>query len=533
MTQESSTPVSFRRSARFLGAALFALALVAGAWLRFARIGIKPLHHDEGVNAFFLMRLARDGYYAYDPNNYHGPTLYYFALAALQFLGETDLALRFWPAAFGLMTIGALWWLRREMGWTGFGAAGLLVALSPGLVYFSRDFIHEMSFGFFTLGLVAGARRYAETKKFTPLACASACAGLLFATKETAIITVVVLALALVFATLWDLARRFGFGALPGEFMRELRSVLPGRDHMLAAAVIFVFINIIFYSSFFTNPGGVIDAFRSIAHWATERSGKDHVHDFDYYFGILFKIELPLFAGGLLAGAVILWKGTRWGLFLGAWTLGITLAYSLIPYKTPWLLVNMLVPLPIAIGYAVDELARAFDSIAPRMALAALCLTAFVVSWQTAREVNFERYDDNNNETGYLAAFGKSREWRPYTDTQYGYVYAQTDREFLDLVRAIEQEASRQPAGDKTGVLIASPAYWPMPWYLRRYTGVAYTGNLPGDVVQPLMVANATQMMEIEQRGGWRAATPLLALRPGERLLLYVKEQGETTGQTE
>lgn len=524
MTDESLPQIAKSREARIVGLGLFALALLTGAWLRFVQIGIKPLHHDEGVNAFFLMRLARQGQYAYDPNNYHGPTLYYFALGALQIFGETDLALRFWPAAFGLLTIGVLWWLRREMGWIGIGVAGMLVALSPGLVYFSRDFIHEMSFGFFTLGLVAGAWRYAETKHFAALAAASVSAALLFATKETAIITVVVLILALTLATIRDLARRRGFGAMPGEFPGELRRVSPSHDHLLGAAVIFVFINILFYSSFFTNPGGVADAFRSLAHWATERSGKDHVHDFNYYFGILVKLELPLVVGGLAAGAVILWRGTRWGLFLGAWTLGITLAYSLIPYKTPWLLVNVLVPLPLAIGYAVDELARAFTSIAARLVLAALCLTAVVLSWQMARVVNFERYDDNNNESAYLAALGKRWELRPYTDTQYGYVYAQTDREFLQLIRAIEEEAAKQPTREATGMWLASPAYWPMPWYLRRYQGVAYTGNLPGQVTQPLLIANVTQMAEIELRGGWRAATEPLALRPGEQLILYVKE---------
>ena len=38
-----------------------------------------PLHHDEGVNGNFLVTLVREGKYVYDPQNYHGPTLYYFS----------------------------------------------------------------------------------------------------------------------------------------------------------------------------------------------------------------------------------------------------------------------------------------------------------------------------------------------------------------------------------------------------------------------------------------------------------------------
>src|SRR5690349_8001614 len=56
-----------------------AAILLAAAVLRFANLDLKPLHHDEGVNGFFLLRLLRNGFYHYDPSNYHGPTLYYFA----------------------------------------------------------------------------------------------------------------------------------------------------------------------------------------------------------------------------------------------------------------------------------------------------------------------------------------------------------------------------------------------------------------------------------------------------------------------
>lgn len=47
------------------------------AFLRFFQLGLKPFHHDEGVNGFFLTTLFRSDVYKYDPANYHGPTLYY------------------------------------------------------------------------------------------------------------------------------------------------------------------------------------------------------------------------------------------------------------------------------------------------------------------------------------------------------------------------------------------------------------------------------------------------------------------------
>src|SRR5262249_37901761 len=53
--------------------------LTAAALLRLVDLTLKPLHHDEGVNGLFITNLFRTGFYHYDPGNYHGPSLYYFA----------------------------------------------------------------------------------------------------------------------------------------------------------------------------------------------------------------------------------------------------------------------------------------------------------------------------------------------------------------------------------------------------------------------------------------------------------------------
>src|SRR5262245_37579402 len=289
-------------------AIVFILAVVVAIWLRFDQIGLKPFHHDEGVNSHFLLNLAKpNGEYRYNPENYHGPTLYYFALLALRAFGSNDLALRFTPALFGVLTVLMVWLLRKHLGPIGTPVAAFLMALSPGLVYFSRDFIHEISFGCFSLGIAVGAWRYAESRKFGWLALMATSAGLLFATKETAIITAVVMIIAAICAAAWDIQRRLGAtrdispASFAREFRRDWEGVAPSFDHLLAAIMIFIFINVFFYSSFFTNWKGVPDAIKSIFLW-TGRSGSEHKKEFLYYIGILFKLELPLLVGSLLAG---------------------------------------------------------------------------------------------------------------------------------------------------------------------------------------------------------------------------------------
>src|ERR1700682_4669156 len=105
--------------------------LAVGAFLRLYNLPLVPLHHDEGVNGNFLVRLGRDGIYQYDPANYHGPTLYYFAAVipwTIRFLfgadaqnkyGLTTFNIRLLPALFGLGTIWLVLLLRRQLGTVG------------------------------------------------------------------------------------------------------------------------------------------------------------------------------------------------------------------------------------------------------------------------------------------------------------------------------------------------------------------------------------------------------------------------------
>src|SRR5262245_16463614 len=446
-------------------AIVFILAVVVAIWLRFDQIGLKPFHHDEGVNSHFLLNLAKpNGEYRYNPENYHGPTLYYFALLSLRAFGANDLALRFTPALFGVLTVLMVWLLRKRLGPIGTPVAALLTALSPGLVYFSRDFIHEMSFGCFSLGVVVGAWRYAESKNFTWLALTATCAGLLFATKETAIITAVVLIIAALCAAGWDvtrsLARRreISLAALAREFRRDCAEVAPSLDHALAAVMIFVFINIFFYSSFFTNWQGVPDALKSVALWA-RRSGSEHEKVFWYYIGILLKLELPLLIGSLLAGIFIARRGARFWLFVAAWTLGITLAYSIIGYKTPWLMISFLIPMALLSGHAAERIYSAAPLISLRLLWAAALVAVLIINVRLARTVNFEKYDDNSNGSGYLSGVGRDLSLKPYVDGLYGYVYAQTERGALQLVWAIKDETDKLPSREDTPIYISSPEY--------------------------------------------------------------------------
>lgn len=526
--------------------------MFVGAVLRLYDLPLVPFHHDEGVNGNFLVRLVRDGFYHYDPENYHGPTLYYFTAVIpwiLRFLfgpsaqnvyGLTTVNLRLIPALFGLGTIWLVLSLHRRLGRIGSLAAGFLLAVSPGAVYLSRYFIHESLFVFFTLGIVVAALRYYEEGHFVYLALAAASAGLLFATKETWIISVGVLALALLSTHVYRwLAGQMGLertaerrNESPTSWFQELSNRLGGSLNIaIWAAVaigVFAVVGVLFYSSFFTNWKGVSDSLKTFEVWS--KTGQTaHVHPFSVYLTKWLPFqEAPLLVLGVLGTAIVLWKPKNsFALFAAFWAFGIITAYSLVPYKTPWLMLNFLPPLALISGYGVEWMYRRLREMEITRSLiflvSVVCLLVFggvpnlalatykkEKNWMTAIpgfqtiDLNFINYDND--------------------DEYYVYIYAHTRRELLTLVDDVEQIAKRSGTGFDTGITIVSPDYWPLPWYLRDYQRVGYYGRISTSS-EPIIIASVTQKAEVESTFGdrYRQVNSQFALRPGVDLLLFVR----------
>lgn len=513
MTNEAVVTTS--RNAQLTSTIAYLFAVGAAFFLRFYLLEIKPLHHDEGVNSHFLLNLAETGKYAYDPTNYHGPTLYYFSWLFLRLLGESEIALRAYPAICGVLTVMLMWGLRKGLGLVGTPVAAWSLALSPGLVYYSRDFIHESSFGFFTVGIIVCAYNLRDSYLwFLPIFL-----GLLFATKETAIHTVGVLVVAVICAVIWYVLRTLLLNLEPGfSFARIYQQSPLSWQYYLYGLVVFLAINIIFYSSFFTNWKGVLDAFRSVFMW-TGRGFTEHIHDhvFTYYLGILVKLELPLILAAIIGIGITLWRGSKFGLFLMAWVCGMVIGYSRIPYKTPWLMVSMLIALAVFSGYVAQEIYSVVRFPAAQIVFVALLLCLAVPIAKLSWQVNWQKYEDNENTTGYFSEFGKAHNYTAYTDTQYGYVYAQTDKDLLNLVQDVYEVKP-------DSIYYSTPDYWPLPWYFRNQQIAGYDNKVPENYQGDVLLASDDQREEVQQKLQGKYRTTDYVLRPGVTLVLYVKE---------
>jgi uncharacterized protein (TIGR03663 family) len=536
--QDVSRPPQMRdlSDRTWLICSLFIMAV--GAMLRIYNLSLVPFHHDEGVNGNFLVRLVREGFYHYDPANYHGPTLYYFSaivpwLLRLLFgesaqnkYGLNTVTVRLVPALFGLGTIWLVLLLRRRIGTVGTLSAAALLAVSPGAVYLSGYFIHETLFVFFTLGVVVAGLKYYEVGNPLYLMLASVSAGLLFATKETAIISAGVLAIALatthLYRWLWNRIfresqmarkqRRSERGRKTGPQTSVLQR-LGGAKKLtllgLIAIVVFLGVNVLFYSSFFTNyPKGVYDAVKTFEFWT--KTGKEmHVHPITTYVWWLLRQEPPLILLGTVGAALIVWRPRNaFALFSALWAFGLLTAYSLIGYKTPWLVLNFVVPLALISGYAIQAFYE--WGLGEIRLVIAIMLLAVAISGYKTIDLNFFNYDNDAQ--------------------SYVYVYAHTRREMLALVDEIEKVAERTNLGNKLGITIVSPDYWPLPWYLRDYTGVGYHGRMTSST-EPVIIASEAQGAQVEADFGdlyqqvpsGLNSAGSYPLRPGVNLLLYVR----------
>ena len=508
--------------------------LAVGAVLRMYDLNLVPFHHDEGVNGNFLVRLVREGIYHYDPANYHGPTLYYFSAIVpwtLGFLfgpsaqntyGLNTVAARLVPALFGLATIWLVLLLRRRLGTVATLCAAALLAISPGAVYLSRYFIHETLFVFFALGVVVAGLKYYEDGHPVFLVLTSVSAALMFATKETAIISALVLVIALVSIHVYlrlrnrfssrrekeeKHSRRAGKIDQPPKFLERVGGPRAIVILGLGALAIFLALNVFFYSSFFTNyPKGVYDAVKTFEFW-TKTGRESHVHSLATYAKWLLRQESPLLLLGSVGAALIVWKPRNsFALFSAFWAFGLLAAYSLIAYKTPWLALNFIVPLALIGGYAVQVIwEKGLRQL--RLIMAILVIVIGVSGYQTI-DLNFFNYD---NDAQY-----------------YVYVYAHTRRETLNLVDEINRIAERTKQSGQTGITIVAPDYWPLPWYLRDYSRVGYHGRMSASS-EPVIIASESQGAEVQSTFGDRYeqvnssfnSAGSYPLRPGVNLLLY------------
>ena len=458
----------------------WALLLAAGL-PRLWALALRPLHHDEGSNAIFILRLLNEGVYRYDPSNYHGPLPFYLSALALALFGTTTFALRIVPAVLGSLMAPLAWSLRDDLGRSSAAGAALFIAWSPALVYYSRDNIHEIYFVFFTLGLMVALARATREGSWTWPLLAGAAAGCLLATKETAPLTLAAI----------------GSGGLAG--VGSAGAISRRRLAVIAAAALIV--AAAFYSGGFRHLEDLSGPFRALRPWSARAlGGEGHTKPWWYFGDLLARSEAPVLLLGLCGLALGVRHGGRPDRVLAIWLAITAVVYSTIPYKTPWLALNLVLPLALLAGRLVGAGIESTVRVRRVAGLLALAFAA-TLSLHDALRLALWRFDDEREPL----------------------VYVQTRREVLRLVERLEMMAAMAPEGHDLPIAILSPDYLPLNWYLRRFTKVSYHGHLVDDMTSPVVIGRSDEADLIGRRLGHEYLRRDYDLRPGVRLALFAR----------
>lgn len=424
---------------------------------------IKPVHHDEAVNGWFVTKMWEQGFFRYDPQNYHGPLFFYLLQLSEIVFGRGIFSLRLVAALFSM---GAIFLVLKHGKWFGQAAvwAGLLLALSPAVSFYSRYAIHESGFVFFQILFSYGffRHRFSGGSKSVALMMAGAVGMLLM--KETWII------FAATWAIAWGMATAYGryFGET-GESHAESEGHREEIHFGQALGIVLTGLGILFlfYSGFLLNPNGITDFFKSLAFWTETGVGATgHEKPFYYWLKLLFRYEtiIPLVLAVSFGFAA---KTSRSCRFWAAFAFGIFLAYSLVPYKTPWCIFNIIWPFGMVFGFLMDRLVSVAlekkHAKAGRAMLFVLVAALMAKSGYMSVMLNFFNYENS--------------------DEPYNYVQSRND--LNQAMRYIETAAGKNAGSKNLSLNVFLSGTWPFPWLLTDYTNNKwrFTENADADVV--------------------------------------------------
>jgi uncharacterized protein (TIGR03663 family) len=469
------------------------LIIGLAALLRFFLLGIKPPHFDEGINGWFVdTSIVKNGFYKYDPTNYHGPLHFYVLFLSQTLFGRNLWALRL-PVV--LVSVTCVWLtLKFEpfVGKTVARMAALAMAVSPGFVFYGRYSIHEVWIVLFTMLFIFGLLGLWKFGTPNYLWCAGMGVTGMVLSKETYIIHV---GCAVIAAGLCTISNSL-------SPMPDARRAKPTWDYVDLGMVVAtgIVLLIFFYSGTFFHWNGVKGLYKAYSAWfATGHEGHGHEKPWYYWLKIMapsfrlgradfFGYELPTLAGLVLCLFSLRLKNFSLR-YLAIYGVGTLIVYSYVHYKTPWCIISFIWPFLFIFGAALLVIHLRYKKATYVISAILLCVSFGSTIW--------------------LNYFRCTTETEPY-------VYVQTYNDIYRLTNPLLNLAKRNPlAYQLTGHIIRGSAY-PLPWMLGDFTHIGYyeRDNLPAKFDADFLLVQQDKIATVEAKMHDSYFTEPLTIRP-------------------
>ncbi|MCB1124237.1 MAG: TIGR03663 family protein, partial [Verrucomicrobiae bacterium] len=408
-----------------------------------------------------------------------------------------------WLVAFaGGLIVLSFFLLRNLLGKDASFIALVFASVSPPLVYYNRYFIHESRFILFSLWFLYYLWRFVEEKRMSLAIMTGLLVGLLHAVRETVVL--VGFAAIVAVAVSWtDRRKELGRWLISREGLLQLATAL-------AAAI---FVSVVFYSEFFTHWQGVLDSVLTYFKYSTEAG---HEKPWYYYLGLILGERTPVSYFGqawlLVLGVAGIWQAffekkidadhVPFFRYITVYTLVTTVLYSIIAYKTPWLMLNFLIGwiLLAAVGWVY--LWSRFRSVIVHVILVVVLIASLGHSLRQTWLLSF-RYS---------------------ADPRNPFVYSHTSPDLINLVNRLETLSLLHPDGKSMRIDITGSEYWPLPWYLRDFKAVGYWQSWQEDSEAPVQIFSFGADDPVPELDPDKYISELRGLRDGVFLLIYIEK---------
>lgn len=321
--------------------ALYALILLIAGGLRFGRLGRWPLSQAEAATALDAWRFLQG---AGGSVLGHSPLLFNGDLATFALFGSGDAQARIVAALSAVVLIGLPFLLRPILGRTGALMAALFLAISPTLLFFSRQDVPAVLAATCALGVLAGLTQFRRLGNRRALYLAAVFLGLGLASGPSFYMH----------AFLWGL---FVIGAVAAR--QKLSALKPWLEPAWLAQAGVIAAGTFFLAStaLLTNWAGLQAAVALPGAWLHSLRPTPSGYPWSYYVSRLVLYEPLAVLFGLAAVAGLVRHRRPEVAFATVWFVAALLAYSTLgASRAPSNLVVIVLPLTLLAGGAAGQL---------------------------------------------------------------------------------------------------------------------------------------------------------------------------------
>ena len=168
-------------------AAIFAGIIILAIVTRFYNLGVRVMSHDESLHTYFSWLLYRGQGYQHTPMM-HGPWQFHLIALSYFLFGPSDFTARIPAAVFSIATVCMVWYWRRYLGSWGAIIAGLMMVISPFMLFYGRYVREDVYAGFSGVLLLYAILRYFESGKSRYLFLVTTALVIHFLDKESSFI---------------------------------------------------------------------------------------------------------------------------------------------------------------------------------------------------------------------------------------------------------------------------------------------------------------------------------------------------------